>query len=67
MRDRAWRRTQTNKIQTRRIKLWGKIGWKKMDERHKGMARKSNFSCGCMMCKPWKHGQGLKRSKIGDE
>jgi hypothetical protein len=70
MRDRAWRRTQTKKIQDRRVKLWKQIGWTKMDERHIGMMRKKNFSCGCLMCKPWKHGHGglkLKGSVVSDE
>ena len=56
-RDRSWRREQTKKIQERRIKGWRQRGWTKMDKRHIGMMKKSNFGCGCQLCKPWKYGK----------
>lgn len=59
MRNREWRRYIAKKKAEDRIKAWkSHSGWI-MSERHKGMAKKSNFSCGCVNCKPWKH--GLKR------
>jgi len=54
-RGREWRMDQTKKVQNRRVKGWQVRGWTKLDERHIGMMRKSNFSCGCAFCKPWKY------------
>jgi hypothetical protein len=56
-RNRQWRRDTTQKKVEQRVKMWARNGWKNLDERHVGMMRKTNFSCGCIMCKPWKHGK----------
>lgn len=74
MRNRAWRRTQNLRVQKKRIKrlvdTWG-INLSDPDKYNHwfGFARKGNFSCGCKICKPWKHfGNSKKfdkRNKIG--
>lgn len=55
MRDRAWRRRRAELKQEHRTSAWRAWGWN-LDERRKGMARKTHFGCGCPHCKPWKHG-----------
>ena len=58
-RNRAWRRSQTIRIQSNRQKTWAKIHnfeWAK-EPKNFGKFKKNNFSCGCSMCKPWKHGR----------
>lgn len=56
--DRALRRYKTSVKQKERKKKWtickGRNGvdW---DSKWEGKAKKSNFSCGCKLCKPHKH------------
>lgn len=58
MKNKAQRLADTKKIQQKRYSKW-KCLWENMSTRKIGQLRKNNFSCGCTMCKPWKH-------KIGD-
>jgi len=57
MKDKAQRRADTEKVKQKRLSKW-KCKWEGMDARRIGQLRKTNFSCGCTMCKPWKHGIG---------
>ena len=59
MKNRAQRRADTERVKQKRYSKW-KCLWEGMDERRQGQLRKTNFSCGCTMCKPWKHGNGPK-------
>lgn len=70
--DRGERRFRTKKKQEQRQQRWKEQGWEPTDKKQVGMLRDHNFSCGCPMCKPWKHGieHELKPSeqrKIDDE
>lgn len=64
--DRNERRYRSKKKQSQREKKWNNAGWNIEDESHKGQLRKNHFGCGCMLCKPWKHGIGeeLKHSEL---
>jgi hypothetical protein len=55
-RSRAYRRQQSERVSKKRMRIWGAMvkEWKN-DPKQLGRMRKSNFSCGCGMCKPWKH------------
>lgn len=64
MKSRAQRRSDTERVKQKRYSKW-KCLWENMDERRKGQLRKTNFSCGCVMCKPWKHKNG-PRMKFSD-
>lgn len=55
--DRSERRHRAQKKAAKRIRKWKSCANWEMTEKQKGQARKENFSCGCIMCKPWKHGK----------
>jgi hypothetical protein len=60
MRGRAWRRSQNLRIQKSRVQrvldVWHlDLSNPETRQHWFGLARKSNFSCGCKICKPWKH------------
>jgi len=59
-RTRAWRRHQTKRVQRRRLKHWLRLWNSEHTVRCIGKLKKDNFSCGCPMCKPWKHGLDTK-------
>lgn len=66
VRNRSWRRSQNSRIQAKRLKrvkqVWQVDLSDSQDFNHwQGLARKSNFSCGCKICKPWKHFGNTKK------
>jgi len=52
---RAKRRTQTERVKNNRIEKLQCLWSRDLSDKEKGRLRKSNGSCGCGMCKPWKH------------
>ena len=57
----AYRRAQNERIVKKRRKIWIDINpdWARRED-VQGKFRKTNFSCGCGMCKPHKHGLDTK-------
>ena len=62
-RDRAWRRVQTIRVQSKRyrdLKQSGfTIDWLKSPNKF-GKLKNNHHSCSCFLCKPWKHGMDYK-------
>lgn len=53
---RSIRRFHSKRVQANRATYWKALGWVIEDVRNYGALKKSHFGCGCLMCKPWKHG-----------
>ena len=55
MKSRAQRRADTERVRKNRIEKLECMWERDLSKKEKGRLRKSNGSCGCGMCKPWKH------------
>jgi hypothetical protein len=58
-RDRAWRRSQTRRVQSKRYNDLipiNQTNWVDTPS-HLGKLKKDHFGCSCQMCKPYKHGR----------
>jgi len=57
MRNRAWRREQTKRVQARRLRDLRATCWKTINKsQHIGHLKKDHYGCGCAHCKPHKYG-----------
>jgi len=71
MRDRSWRRQQSERIQKKRVRdlisgFWSKF-MEMAEPRHFGHLKKDHFGCGCFMCKPWKNSSKNIHRKHSDK
>jgi hypothetical protein len=54
---RAERRHHSERKQKARYEMWAEVGWDASeDPRQFGKLRDTHFGCGCVLCKPHKHG-----------
>lgn len=61
MRDRTWRREWASRKASYRMTFWeNRWRYLGMSEEERqvflGKSRKNHSGCGCILCKPWKHG-----------
>ena len=60
MKTKAERIADTKRVQKKRVGKLQCIWERDLSEKERGKLKDGNMSCGCGMCKPWKH-------KLGDK
>ena len=64
MKNKAQRIADTKKIQRKRTTAKEAMWERALSFKEKGKLKSGNMSCGCTMCKPWKHKIGGEKTKM---